>query len=64
MHGQICVFPCVLFFSAAMGKIMVFNYKVIFLNILESDFHVGDESRAQLDWVLSKAVFPSSPRLR
>lgn len=35
---------------------MVFNNKVIFLNILESDSHVGNESRAQSDWVLLEAI--------
>lgn len=64
MHRQVCGFPFILFFSIALGKIMVFSHKGIFLNVLESDFHVGDESGAQLDWVLLEAVFLCSPRLR
>lgn len=46
-----------------MGKNLLFNNKVIFLNVLESAFHVGGTrfSRAQLEQVLSEAVcFPTA----
>lgn len=56
MHRQVCGFSPILFFSLALGKMMVFNNKVIFLNILTSGSHMGDESRAQSDWMLLEAI--------
>lgn len=61
MYRQICVLPSILFFSAAMGKIMAFNNKVIFLNILESDFLVGDESRPSWIGCFQRLCFPVVP---